>query len=93
MTFSPGTLQSEHMSIKNLLGIQVVEKFEKYLWMPAVVGRSKIEVFGFLKDRVWDRIRRWKDFSMAGREVLIKAVLQAIPTYVMIYFLVVYFTQ
>lgn len=81
------------MSIKNLLGIQVVEKFEKYLWMPAVVGRSKIEVFGFLKDRVWDRIRRWKDFSMAGREVLIKAVLQAIPTYVMIYFLVVYFTQ
>lgn len=50
-----------------------------------MVGRSKKDVFAFLKDRVWDRVKRWneRDFSMAGREVLIKAVLQAIPTYVM----------
>lgn len=53
-----------------------------------MVGRSKKEVFSFLKDRVWDRVKRWneRDFSMASREVLIKAVLQAIPTYVMSYF-------
>lgn len=52
------------------------------------MGRSKKEVFSFLKDRVWDRVKRWneRDFSMASREVLIKAVLQAIPTYVMSYF-------
>lgn len=75
--------------IQGVLGIQIVEKFDKYIGLPAVVGRSKKEVFNFLKDRVWDRIRGWheRDFSMAGREVLIKAVLQAVPTYVMSCFL------
>lgn len=89
MTFIPGTVESTRLEIQNLLGIQVVPKFDKYLGMPAVVGRSKKEVFGYLKDRVWDRIKRWndRDFSMPGREVLIKAVLQAIPTYVMSCFL------
>lgn len=78
MTFSTGTPQNVRTAIP------VVEKFEKYLGMPAVVGRSKNEVFAYLKDRVWNRIKRWNDcdFSMAGLEVLIKAVLQAIPTYV-----------
>lgn len=89
MTFSPGTLQSNRTAIQNLMGIQVVPKFEKYLGMPAVVGRSKKEVFSFLKDRVWDRVKKWnvREFSMAGREILIKAVLQAIPSYVMSCFL------
>lgn len=89
MTFSPGTSQDDREAIQQVLGIQVVPQFEKYLGMPAVVGRSKKEVFNFVKDRVWDRVKRWsgRDFSMAGREVLIKAVLQAIPTYVMSCFL------
>lgn len=54
-----------------------------------MVGRSKKDVFEFLKDRVWDRVKKWnvRDFSMAGREVLIKAVHTAIPTYVMSCFL------
>lgn len=90
MTFSPGTPQSVRTAIQGLMGIPVVEKFEKYLGMPAVVGRSEREVFAYLKDIVWNRIKRWneRDFSMAGREVLIKAVLQAIPTYVMSCFLI-----
>lgn len=72
MTFSPGTLQSNRTAIQNLMGIQVVPKFEKYPGMPAVVGRSKKEVFSFLKDRVWDRVKKWnvREFSMAGREFL-----------------------
>lgn len=67
----------------------MVLKFDMYLGMPAVVGRSKKEVFSFLKDQVWDRIKRWngRNLSMAGREVLIKSVLQAIPTCVMSCFL------
>lgn len=85
MTFSPGMQPKARADVQAVLGIQVVDKFEKYLGMPAVVGRLKYEVFSFLKDQVWDRIKRWneRDFSMAGREGLIKAVLQAIPTYVM----------
>lgn len=90
MIFSPGTSQEARADIQEVLRIPVVDHFEKYLGMPAVFGCSKTEVFRFLKDRVWDRIkqRNERDFSMAGREVLIKAVLQAIPTYIMSCFLI-----
>ena len=38
-----------------------------------------------MKERVWKKLKGWKEktLSQAGREVLIKAVVQAIPTYVM----------
>lgn len=43
-----------------------------------------MEVFSYLKDRLWSRVQGWheKHLAMAKREVLIKLVLQAIPTYV-----------
>lgn len=50
MVFSPGTPSELRLAIQGVLGIQVVDKFEKYLGMPAVVGHSKKEVFSFLKD-------------------------------------------
>ena len=42
-------------------------------------------MFGFLNERVWNKTHGWKEkfLSKAGKEVLIKAVLQSIPTYVM----------
>lgn len=38
-----------------------------------------------MKDKLWARVRGWneKNLSMAGREVLIKSILQDIPTFVM----------
>ncbi|XP_024630838.1 uncharacterized protein [Medicago truncatula] len=50
-----------------------------------MVGRSKKATFSFIKDRVWQKISSWssKCLSKAGREVMIKYVLQAIPSYVM----------
>jgi hypothetical protein len=49
------------------------------------VGRSKEQAFSFIKDRVWKKISNWKNsfLSQAGKEVLLKAVIQAIPTYCM----------
>jgi hypothetical protein len=57
----------------------------KYLGLPSMVGRSKKATFSFIKDRVWQKISSWssKCLSKAGREVMIKSVLQAIPSYVM----------
>lgn len=57
----------------------------KYLGLPSMVGRSKKSTFGFIKDRVWQRINSWssKCLSRSGREVMIKSVLQSIPSYVM----------
>ncbi|KAF5463140.1 hypothetical protein F2P56_019079 [Juglans regia] len=63
----------------------VCGSYERYLGLPALVGRSKYNSFKVLKDRVWQRISSWKNsfLSQAGKEVLIKAVLQSIPTYTM----------
>jgi hypothetical protein len=44
-----------------------------------MVGRSTKATFGYVKDRVW----RGRALSKAGKEVMIKSVLQAIPSYVM----------
>jgi len=57
----------------------------KYLGLPSMVGRSKKATFSFIKDKVWQRISSWssKCLSKVEREVMIKSVLQAIPSYVM----------
>ncbi|KAL0435017.1 UNVERIFIED_CONTAM: hypothetical protein Sradi_0209600 [Sesamum radiatum] len=38
------------------LGVRTVDKHEKYLGLPALVGRSNKEIFQILKDRVWKRL-------------------------------------
>jgi hypothetical protein len=50
-----------------------------------IFGRSKKEVFAFVQDRIWKKIKGWKEkcLSKAGKETLIKAVAQAIPSYIM----------
>lgn len=85
MVFSPNLQATTSMAIHNILPFQVVTKFDKYLGLPARIGRTKAEIFSYLTDRMWARVRGWneKNLSMAGREILIKSVLQAIPTYVM----------
>lgn len=42
-------------------------------------------VFLALKDRLWKKLKGWNEklLSRAGKEVLIKEVIQAIPTYLM----------
>lgn len=56
-----------------------------YLGMPYMIGRSRKEMFSFVKERVWKKLNGWKEntLSQAGKEVLIKAVVQAIPAYIM----------
>ena len=48
-----------------------------------MVGRSKRASLNYIKDRVWGKLRGWKEklLSQAGKEVLLKAVVQAIPTF------------
>ena len=76
-------------SVTNIMGVQVVIGTGKYLGLPSMIGRDRSAVFGYVKDRVWQRINTWssKCLSKAGREVMIKSVLQAIPSYVMSIFL------
>ncbi|XP_060968448.1 uncharacterized protein LOC115710694 [Cannabis sativa] len=56
-----------------------------YLGLPQCLSRVKYPAFTFLKDKVATIFHSWnhKWFSRAGKETLIKAVLQAIPSYAM----------
>lgn len=67
------------------LGVQNEALQETYLGMPTFVGRSPINTFKFLPDRVWKRINggTGRPLSRAGKEVMLKSVAQAIPTYIM----------
>jgi hypothetical protein len=61
----------------------------KYLGLPSMIRGSKKAIFNYIKDRIWNRITSWssKLLSQAGKEVLIKSVAQAIPSYCMGVFL------
>ncbi|GLT31223.1 hypothetical protein SLA2020_059750 [Shorea laevis] len=66
-----------------------VEQPGRYLGFPTYIGRSRTTIFAGLKSKFWARISEWREqpLSRAGREVLIKSVLQSLPTYVMNLFL------
>ena len=83
--FSPNTGDTDRRSVKSILEVEKETMNERYLGLPVHVGTSKMQVLSYLKDRVWKRIQGWKEkfLSWAGKEVLINAVAQAIPTYAM----------
>ena len=58
---------------------------EHYLGFPMTCGRSKVNTFKEIQEKISKRVIGWKEkfISKAGREVLIKTVAQAIPTYSM----------
>ena len=75
-------------SIKDLLSVLDIKEYEKYLKMPAVVGKNKTTSLNFIKERVWEKLQGWKEkiLTQAGKEVLLKAIVQAISTFAMSYF-------
>ncbi|KAL0011421.1 hypothetical protein SO802_006529 [Lithocarpus litseifolius] len=69
----------------NILGPKQDTRHGKYLGLPSIIGRSKTEVFVEVKEKVgW----KGKLLSIGGKEILIKAVAQAVPTYTMSCFLI-----
>jgi hypothetical protein len=83
--FSKGTTQAAKRRFKRLLHISDEAFNERYLGLPIHLGRSKTKAFGFLKEKVWRKIQGWKEkfLSRAGKEILVKAVAQAIPLFAM----------
>ena len=65
--------------------MEEVKEYEKYLGLPAVVRKNKRASLNYIKERVWNKLQGWKEqlLSQVGREVLLKAVVQAIPTFAM----------
>lgn len=72
-----------------MASVSSIRGYEKYLGLPTIIGRSKVNAFSEIKGRVCDCINGCKEnfLSQAGKEVLLKAAIQAIPTYTMSVFL------
>ncbi|XP_010696345.1 uncharacterized protein LOC104908875 [Beta vulgaris subsp. vulgaris] len=85
VVFSRNVESDRRNAIVNVLGVKEVDRQEKYLGLPTVIGRSKKVTFACIKERIWKKLQGWKEklLSRPGKEILIKSVAQAIPTYMM----------
>jgi len=83
--FSKNTKLQQKQVVSNVLQVTKETMSEKYLGSPVHVGHSKTGIFAYLKERIWKRIQGWNDkfLSWASKEILVKAVAQAIPTFAM----------
>ena len=83
--FSKNTSEQSQDVIKNSLNMPAIQHYEKYLGLPSFIGRSKKASFTQVKERIWSRMQGWKEklLSQARKEIMIKAVIQSIPTYSM----------
>ena len=83
--FSKGTANAAKRKFKSALDIKDEAYSQRYLGLPVYLGRSKSKAFGYLKERIWKLIQGWEEkfLSRAGKEILVKAVAQAIPIYAM----------
>ena len=68
-----------------MLGAQIMTDCERYLGLSMVGGKSKVATFKEILERIAKRVMGWKEkyISKAGRQILIKTIAQAIPTYSM----------
>ncbi|CAL8078684.1 unnamed protein product [Prunus armeniaca] len=68
-----------------MLGVRIVDCHERYLGLPTIARSSKNQMLKHVRDMLWSRlnVRNAKLLSVAGKDVLIRAVAQALPTYTM----------
>ncbi|XP_074301425.1 uncharacterized protein LOC141632812 [Silene latifolia] len=85
VSFSKGIPLQKRSNLATRLGIVEVQEQERYLGLPTVVGKLKKVLTDILRDKLSKRLSGWrgKILSRAGKEVLIKAVTNSLPTYVM----------
>ena len=70
--------------VKQVLRVHNSEFEGKYLGLPTPDGCMHKGKFQMLQASLTKRIMAWGDtLSQAGKETLVKSVLQAIPTYIM----------
>lgn len=85
--FFSKTAHEMQLTIKEALGVPVVQQYEKYLGYPSFIGQKK-DSFANIKQWIWKKLQgcETKLLTQVGREILIKAVAQALPMYTMSYF-------
>ncbi|XP_010469706.1 PREDICTED: uncharacterized protein LOC104749719 [Camelina sativa] len=71
--------------VKSVIGISNEGGMGSYLGIPESLGGSRVQVFGYVRDWLNDRVNGWtaKFLSKGGKEVLLKSVALTLPTHVM----------
>lgn len=79
--FSTITPSDVNTIITSTADVRAIGTFKKYLGLLAMLGKNKSKSFHSLLDIIWNWILNWKKkfLLLAGKEILIKAVLQASP--------------
>ena len=87
--FSKSTSDDTATTIAALFGIQVSQSPGTYVGISSTWGKTRTQALAYVQYRISNKIDGWKGnfLSQAGREVLIKAVATAVPTYPMHLFL------
>ena len=83
--FSRNTPHEIKEAIKSRFGANIIRQYETYLGLPSLVGKNRCNTFRALKEKLSNKLSGWKEklLSHASKEVLVKAVAQAIPIYTM----------
>lgn len=55
--FSKCVSNGRKEEIKNLLEISEIKEYEKYLGLPAIMGRNKKASLNYIKERVWNKLQ------------------------------------
>ena len=74
--FSRNTRDSVKAGIQALFGGRIIKDSEPYLGLPMTEGRSKVNTFKGLQEKITKKVMGWKEkfISKAGREILSKTV-------------------
>lgn len=89
MEFNNSTPNGKRDIFTTSINTHNITRINTYSGLPTLVGKSKFRSFNFLLDKIRHRLNIWKGntLSYAGRATMIKAVTQAIPSYMMSSFL------
>ena len=59
--FSKAVSEEKKREILSFLGVPEIKEYEKYLGLPAVVGKNKNASLNYIKERVWAKLQGWKE--------------------------------
>lgn len=67
------------------LDVNATKDHGAYFILPSHIGRKKMDVFNYIRDKVRQRLQGWKSkmLSRVGKEILLKIVAKAMPNYAM----------
>lgn len=84
--FSKNTGEGCRSEILSILGGMNQVRQSKYLGLPMVIERIKRQVFNYIREKMSSKLRGQKEkfLSNAGKKVLLKSVVLAMPTYAMV---------